>query len=84
MQLRTARRRRKWSQEDLEARSKVEQSTISRMERGVVVRPSLKVVLALAAALEVNPGDLEFGQNKWRTKLLPRSRGGANGAGAGR
>lgn len=49
--LRAAREAAGLSQEQLEARSGVEQTTISKIERGASLRPSFAIVAALAAAL---------------------------------
>lgn len=49
--LRAAREAAGLSQEQLESRSGVEQTTISKIERGASLRPSFAIVAALAAAL---------------------------------
>jgi transcriptional regulator with XRE-family HTH domain len=55
--LREARKRRKWTQEDLAERSGVHAGEISRMEAGKR-DPQVSTVERLAAALEVPPGQL--------------------------
>ena len=56
--LRAARRRRGWSQTELARRSKISQSTIWRIENGVIPQPKMDVVIALAKALEVDLAEL--------------------------
>ncbi len=72
MHLRTFRKRRGWTQEELEKRSKVPQNTISRLENDKNARPALATVLALAKALGVDPMSIEFGPP--RTKARPKER----------
>jgi transcriptional regulator with XRE-family HTH domain len=70
--LRTARTQRKLSQQQLEARSLINQSTISRLERTAASRVSAEVRDALAAALAVYPPQrLRFGPEP---KSPPRKR----------
>lgn len=49
------RRRKNWSQEDLETHSGVSRSTISRWERGLADKPEPEHVRAVCAALGVDP-----------------------------
>lgn len=53
--IREGRRRKKWSQEDLEAESGVSRSTVSRWERGVSDRPEPEHVRAVCLALGIDP-----------------------------
>jgi transcriptional regulator with XRE-family HTH domain len=55
--LRAARKKRKWTQEDLAERSGVHAGEISRMEAGKR-DPQVSTVEKLAAALEIPPGQL--------------------------
>jgi transcriptional regulator with XRE-family HTH domain len=55
--LRTARKNRQWTQEDLAERSGVHAGEISRMEAGKR-DPQVSTVEKLAAALEIPPGQL--------------------------
>jgi len=75
MYLRTLREKRKFTQEELERRSKVSQNAISRLERTVNARPSLRTVEALARALGCNPLTLEFGLDPNDAKPRVRRRG---------
>ncbi|MFZ5634683.1 MAG: helix-turn-helix domain-containing protein [Bacillota bacterium] len=47
-----------WSQQDLEEASQVPQSSISRIEKGVLRNPGVETVRKLAAALGVSVADL--------------------------
>jgi transcriptional regulator with XRE-family HTH domain len=58
--LRTARKRRRLKQEELAERSGVGQSTISRLEKGRIARPSDETIEALESALRLKPGTLVF------------------------
>lgn len=60
--LREARKRRRLSQEQLAAKSGVKQTNISAIERGAVRDPNSSTLLALAAALEMDPRALKFGE----------------------
>jgi transcriptional regulator with XRE-family HTH domain len=60
--LRDARKRRGITQEQLERESGVSQAVISRIERGDVLDPASSTVMKLAAALDVDPRALVFGQ----------------------
>lgn len=53
--IREGRKRKKWSQEDLEAESGVSRSTVSRWERGVSDRPEMEHVRAVCLALGIDP-----------------------------
>jgi transcriptional regulator with XRE-family HTH domain len=75
MHLRTLRKRRGWTQEDLCKRSKIPQNSISRLERDKSARPTLATVVALAKAFDVDPLSIEFGP--------PRSKARAAAAAAG-
>jgi transcriptional regulator with XRE-family HTH domain len=55
--LRTARRKRKWTQEELGERSGVHPTEISRIEAGKR-DPQVSTVLKLGRALEIPPGQL--------------------------
>jgi transcriptional regulator with XRE-family HTH domain len=55
--LRAARKKREWTQEDLAERSGVHAGEISRMEAGKR-DPQVSTVERLAAALEIPPGQL--------------------------
>jgi transcriptional regulator with XRE-family HTH domain len=55
--LRAARKKRRWTQEELSERSGVQTGEISRMERGKR-DPQVSTVEKLAAALELPPGQL--------------------------
>lgn len=48
-------------QETLAERSGVDQSTVSRLERGGIRKPTPETVEALEAALGLKPGSLVFG-----------------------
>lgn len=47
-----------WSQHDLEEASHVTQSTISRIEKGILCNPGIETVCKLAAAFGVTVNDL--------------------------
>lgn len=68
--LRFARKARKWTQEKLAAESNVNQSDISKIERGETLRPTS--LLALATALQCNPYWLDTGDGE------PFASGGAS------
>lgn len=59
--LRTARQRRKWTQEQLEERAQVAQTTIHRLETDEDARPAYRTVIALSRALGVDAAQLRFG-----------------------
>lgn len=59
--LREARTARGWTQVELADRSGVEQSIISRLERGQTIDPANSTVKALEEALRVRRGSLVFG-----------------------
>jgi len=61
MYLRTLRKRRGWTQDDLQKKSKIAQNSISRLERNSQARPSHLTVVALAKALGVDPNTIQFG-----------------------
>ncbi len=71
MHLRTLRKRRGWTQEDLCKKSKVAQNSISRLENDRTARPSLSTVVALAKALEVDPMAIEFGPPRSKSRAAP-------------
>lgn len=56
-----ARRRAKWTQEELGKHSGLRQGVISRLESGDVHNPTFKTVLKLAEALDLDPRVLRFG-----------------------
>lgn len=62
MDLRTARMKAKLSQAELAEASDVDQPTISRLETGKVSNPNFDTVLKLAAALDIDPRVLVFGE----------------------
>jgi len=68
MHLRTLRKRRGWTQEDLCKKSKIAQNSISRLERDKDVRPSIATVIALGKAFEVDPLSIEFGPPRVKTR----------------
>jgi transcriptional regulator with XRE-family HTH domain len=59
--LRTARERRRLTQEELAAISHVAQNTISKLETHPQARPAFPTVMALARALGVSPAALRWG-----------------------
>jgi transcriptional regulator with XRE-family HTH domain len=61
MHLRTLRKRRGWTQEQLSQRSKIAQNSISRLETDKDARPSIATVIALGKAFEVDPMSIQFG-----------------------
>lgn len=60
--LRSARKRRRMDQVTLAERSGVDQSTVSRLERGINRKPKPETVEALERALGLKPGRLVFGE----------------------
>jgi transcriptional regulator with XRE-family HTH domain len=67
--LREARLRKVWTQEDLAAASGVPVVTISRIENGHVQQaPRQSTLRKLAAALDVDPAWLLFGEIEWEGK----------------
>jgi transcriptional regulator with XRE-family HTH domain len=58
------RKRRGWTQEELAAKAELDQATISNIENGRVTRPAYNTVFKLAAALEIDPRSLRFGQRE--------------------
>lgn len=60
--LRTARRRRGWSQRELAARANTTQGVIQKIENGDSLRP--RIIGAIAEALEVEPAWLVFGASE--------------------
>lgn len=60
MTLREARRRIGLTQEQLEAKSGVSQTVISKIERGEVMDPASSTLLALSAALGLDPRVLDL------------------------
>ena len=65
MDLRTARKKRQMTQEQLEAKAGVDQSVISRLERGAT-SPEWTTVERLETALKLRPGTLDFSANRPR------------------
>lgn len=61
MTLKAARDKRRWTQEQLAAKSGIVQSQISRIERGEVEDPQNSTVEALEEALRLKRGTLKFG-----------------------
>jgi len=61
--LKQARDHKDWTQVELSEASGVDQSFISRLERGVVSNPGIDTVRALETALRLTPGTLVFGAN---------------------
>lgn len=68
MHLRTLRRHRGWTQEDLCKKSKVAQNSISRLERDKDARPSIATVIALGKAFGVDPMSIQFGPPRSKTR----------------
>jgi transcriptional regulator with XRE-family HTH domain len=68
MHLRTLRRQRGWTQEDLCKKSKVAQNSISRLERDKAARPSIATVIALGKAFGVDPMSIQFGPPRSKTR----------------
>jgi transcriptional regulator with XRE-family HTH domain len=60
--LRQARQKAKLTQEALADKSGVDQTTISNLEVGRAIRPTFDTACALAAALNIDPRRLKFGQ----------------------
>ncbi len=60
--LRTARKHRGWSQQDLATRACTTQAVIQKIENGKSLRP--RIIVAIAEALEVEPSWLMFGAGK--------------------
>lgn len=60
--LREARKRAKLTQVQLAAKSGIPQTNISKIELGTIVSPSFDTVVHLAAALDIDPRILRFGQ----------------------
>jgi transcriptional regulator with XRE-family HTH domain len=61
MDLKTARKRRRLDQVTLAERSGVNQSTVSRLEKGVIAKPSAETIEKLERALRLRRGQLRFG-----------------------
>lgn len=59
--LKEARLRRGLTQDELSARSGIDQTTISSLETGRKSHPRFRTGLALARALDVDPAQLRFG-----------------------
>lgn len=62
--LREARKRAKLTQVQLAAKSGIPQTNISKIELGTIVSPSFDTVVHLAAALDIDPRILRFGQQQ--------------------
>jgi transcriptional regulator with XRE-family HTH domain len=62
LSLRQARAARGWTQEELAAASGIQQSAISKLERGDVSDPQKSTADALEDALDLQRGALVFGQ----------------------
>lgn len=62
--LRQARTRRRLTQQQLERKSGVAQGIISRIENGYVSDPASSTLMKLAAALDMDPRVLRFGQRQ--------------------
>lgn len=60
--LKRARDSKRWTQEQLEAKSGINQSAISKLERGEVIDPQKSTVDALEDALGLQRGTLVFGR----------------------
>jgi predicted transcriptional regulator len=58
--LRTARKRAGFTQEELAAKAQVRQALISKLESGVIKNPRFATVLRIARALQINPAELMF------------------------
>ena len=68
MTLAEARRRAGLTQDELAAKSRVDQTTISSLETGRKSSPKFITVLRLAKALHVDPSRLTFGQSEEVTR----------------
>lgn len=64
MDLKSARWKRNWTQVQLAAESGVDQSQISRIERGEIADPLNSTVIALEKALRLTRGTLVFGHRE--------------------
>jgi len=62
--LREARNRKGWTQVELATKSGVGQAVISLMETGRYTHPRFATVVKLAAALDIDPRALRFGQRE--------------------
>lgn len=62
--LKAARKRRRMDQVTLAERSGVNQSTVSRLERGAIRKPSSDTIANLERALRLRPGTLMFGSGE--------------------
>ena len=60
--VKAAREKRGWTQQELADRSGVNISTVSRIEAGIIVNPSNETVKRLEKAFKVQRGTLVFGQ----------------------
>jgi phage repressor protein C with HTH and peptisase S24 domain len=67
--LRWARKKRRMSQEELSADSGVNQSDISKIERGITLKPT--GLLQLARSLKLNAYWLDVGDGDWETQTAP-------------
>mgnify|MGYP001180851249 CR=1 FL=1 len=72
--LRTRRAQLNMTQEQLEQRSGVAQNTISKLESNALAQPEFRTVMALAAALSVDPRHLKFGPDPKRPPIVRRRR----------
>lgn len=63
MTLKEARDKKRWTQVQLAQKSGVDQSQISRLERGEVTEPLNSTVEALERALGIKRGSLVFGRS---------------------
>jgi transcriptional regulator with XRE-family HTH domain len=75
MHLRTLRRRRGWTQEDLCQRTQIAQNSISRLERDRSARPRWQTVRALAKAFAVDPLVIAFGPPRRKTRAASANGG---------
>lgn len=68
--LRTAREKKEWTQEQLEAVSGIAQAIISKLERESDAKAMFDTVVKLADALEVDPRALKFGPDPKRQERI--------------
>jgi transcriptional regulator with XRE-family HTH domain len=78
--LREARDRRRWTQDELAARSGIDQTTISNIECGRTSRPSFETVMRLASALGIAPARLRFSEPDAKSVAEPDDREGHIGS----
>lgn len=67
--LKKARQAKTLTQQALATKANVGQGMVSRLERGLVSHPTWDTVAQIAAALEMDPRELQFGQTSREAKL---------------